>query len=70
MLYPCSHCRTERIVAPASEMIHAARALSSRLPGLTDALHGMARAVGPDEMISLCPGCFCITTDLSDGHSH
>lgn len=67
-LYPCSHCGTERIVSPVSEMIGFFRA--HPLPGILDALEELRSHVGSDGMVALCPGCFCLTSDLSDGHSH
>ena len=68
MQYPCSHCGTERVVSPVSEMIGFFRA--NPLPGILDALDELRRYVGPDGLVALCPGCFCLTSDLSNDHSH
>jgi len=67
-LYPCTHCDTERIVAPLSEFVGFAR--KEPQLGLESVLDSMRAYVGRDGMVSLCPGCFCITSDLSDTHGH
>lgn len=61
-LWPCSHCRTERIVAPLSLLVGLNR--KHPLPGLAEPLAQLVAFAGPDELASICPGCFCITTDL------
>lgn len=67
-LYPCSHCRTERIVAPVSEFVGIAR----RHPELqlVPVIEAMRQHVGSEGMMALCPGCWCVTSDLSDSHDH
>ena len=61
-LWPCSHCGTERIVAPLSLIVGLNR--KHPLPGLAPVLADLVHRVGSEELASVCPGCFCITTDL------
>lgn len=61
-LYPCSHCRTERIVAPLSLLVGLNR--QHPVPGLGDALAALVAMCGSDELAAICPGCMCLTTDL------
>jgi len=62
-LWPCNHCKAERIVAPLSELLGMAR--KHRMHELVDGLtHLLAHARDRDVMASICPGCFCLTTDL------
>ena len=68
MLYPCVHCQTERIVAPVSEFVGIARRHPElQLGPVVDAMRGY---VGLDGLMSLCPGCMCMTTDLTTDHTH
>lgn len=67
-LYPCTHCDTERIVAPRTEFVGFARKHPEL--GLAPVIEAFRAHVGDDGMIALCPGCFCVTSDLSDSHDH
>jgi len=67
-LYPCGHCGVERIVAPLSLFVRFADQYPGQLPGF--AFEELRPVVGNDGMVALCPGCFCITSDLSDTHGH
>jgi hypothetical protein len=68
MLYPCSHCGTERIVTTLSEMVGFFR--KNPLPGILGALDELRGHVGSEALVALCPGCFCLTSDLSDHRDH
>lgn len=66
--YPCRHCGTERIVGPVSMFVRFANQHPGTLPGF--AFEELRPLVGDDGMVAMCPGCRCITSDLSDAHSH
>lgn len=65
--YPCSHCGTERLVYPISEFVGCNRRLP--LPGLSEPLEALLRLYGPDRLISMCPGCWCLTAELTGAHT-
>lgn len=65
--YPCSHCGTDRLVFPISEFIGFNR--RHPMPGLGSVFEALLRVYGPDTPASMCPGCFCVTTDLTGPHS-
>ena len=67
-LYPCTHCSTERIVAPLSVFVQFSRQHPGHLPGF--AFEQLRPICGAEGMVAMCPGCFCITTDLSNTHEH
>jgi len=64
----CQHCGTERIVMPLSAM----RGIARKHPALSELLGTLEEFrewYTNDQLMSLCPGCFCITGDLSTVHS-
>lgn len=68
MEYPCMHCRSERVVAPLSEMV----GFNRRHPvaGLGSALDALCAYVRPETLVAVCPGCMCVTADLNGVHAH
>lgn len=64
--YPCTHCGTERLVFPLHEFVGFNR--RHPMPGLQGVLDSLVRVYGPNQLASMCPGCFCLTTDLTAGH--
>ena len=65
--YPCTHCGTERLVCAISEFIGFNR--RHPMPGLQSVLDALLKVYGPNTRASMCPGCFCVTTDLTGPHS-
>lgn len=65
----CIHCGVQRIVMPLSIMRGFARKHAA-LVDLLGALESMREWYDEDDYVSLCPGCFCLTGDLSTAHSH
>ena len=64
--YPCTHCGDGRLVYPLHEFVTFNR--SHPLPGLRAALDDLVRLYGGKQEASICPGCFCLTTDLTASH--
>lgn len=67
LAYPCTHCSTERLVCTIAEFIGFNR--RHPLPGLDQPLAALLRLYGPDERVSMCPGCFCLTAELYGPHT-
>lgn len=65
----CEHCGVSRIVMPLSIMRGFARKHAA-LVDLLGALEHMREHYAENEYVSLCPGCFCLTGDLSPEHTH
>lgn len=57
---PCSHCATALVVAALSDFVGLNR--RHPLPGMAPVLECLGRWCGPDDLISICPACMCITT--------
>ena len=64
----CTHCGVQRIVMPLSMMRRFAREHAA-LVDFLGALESMREWYNEDDDVSLCPGCFCVTGDLSTVHS-
>lgn len=68
----CGHCGAERLVYPINVLIGFFR--SHPLPGadFEGALRDLRAFHGGDGNVlaSMCPGCLCITSDLSSEHTH
>lgn len=62
----CTHCGTPRIVMPLSIMRGFCRKHASLLD-LLSALEQMREFYDENDLVTLCPGCFCLTGDL-DNH--
>lgn len=60
----CVHCGTPRIVAPLSELRGFCRK-HAQLVDVLGALEEMREWYNEDELVSLCPRCFCVTGDLN-----
>lgn len=67
-LYPCSHCRTERIVAPVGQLAAFFRAHD--LAEFLEVTVQLRAWIGTDGLMSFCPSCFCMTTDLDGDTPH
>ena len=65
--YPCTHCGTERLVFPLHDFVGFNR--RHPMPGLQSVLDALVRVYGPNTPASMCPGCFCVTTDLTGAHT-
>ena len=65
----CTHCGTTRVVLPLASM----RVLARKFPELVDllgALEQMREFYDEHDLVALCPGCFCLTGDPQEMHSH
>lgn len=62
LLWPCRHCGSERMLAPISVLIGFNR--KHPIPGLDEALAMCAGFAGFEATAAICPGCFCVTTDV------
>lgn len=61
---PCIHCRTPRIVMPLCQLRGFARKYAA-LVDLLGTLEELREFYRENDYVSLCPGCFCVTGDLS-----
>lgn len=67
-VYPCAHCGVERVVAPVSFFVQFANRYPGQLP--REPFEALLPYSGDQGLVSMCPGCFCITSDLSASHDH
>jgi len=64
---PCSHCGHERTVAALHDFVGLQR--RHPIPGMGPVLASLRQLYPLDQLIALCPGCFCITAEL-EAHDH
>lgn len=65
---PCGHCRSARMVATLADLLEANR--RRPLPMLGRMLVDLKMVYGGGALFAMCPGCLCVTQDMSSASVH